>query len=244
MFFIGISSIILGLVFGSFISALSWRYPRGMGIAAGRSICPKCKKQIAWYDNIPLFSFMALGGRCRNCAKKISPRYFIIELTTGIGFLFILKGYTLQGVYSLILFCLLEIIFVIDFEHKIIPDIFIFLGIFLVIIFLFLTDSPMIFPNLLAGLISAFLLLMIHLFTDGRGMGLGDVKFAVLGGIVMGLNLCLVWLFLAFLTGGIAGIILILFRRAGIKDQIAFGPFLVISIGLTILIGDKLLLLV
>jgi len=134
----------------------------------------------------------------------------------------------------LILFCIFEAIFIVDLEHQIIPDIFIFIG--LAVLFLNQTYS-----SLLAGFLAASFLLLIHLFTKGRGMGLGDVKFAVLGGAVVGLQLTFVWLFLAFLTGATVGIILILAEKAKIKDKIAFGPFLVIAIPLTIVYGQRLI---
>ena len=220
---------VLGSIFGSFLGALIYRFPRSISIAEGRSFCDKCKKQISWYDNIPILSFLILGGKCRNCKSKIPGINFIIELTTGIGFVVI--GF--QPV-PLILFCLLEVIFTIDLEHQIIPDIFIFIG--LAVLFLNQTYS-----SLLAGFLAASFLLLIHLFTKGRGMGLGDVKFAVLGGAVVGLQLTFVWLFLAFLTGATVGIILILAEKAKIKDKIAFGPFLVIAIPLTIVYGQRLI---
>ncbi len=234
---------ILGLIFGSFISALTYRYPRGISIVKGRSFCPKCKKQIAWFDNIPVVSYLILGGRCRNCKKKISPRYILIELATGLGFL-TLQGLTLQGVYSiyilagqLAVFVILESIFIIDLEHQIIPDDFIFPGL---LVSLLATDY-LLLATLFSGFLAASLLMLIHLLTRGRGMGLGDVKFAVLGGILVGLKLMPVWLFLSFLTGGVAGFILILGRRAGLKDKIAFGPFLIIGLGLTFLYGNTFL---
>ena len=223
---------VFGLVFGSFISALTWRYPRGISVNKGRSICPKCKKQIAWYDNIPLLSFIFLGGKCRNCRKPISWRYPAIELATGIGFLLI--G---PQIIWLITFCILEIIFIIDFEHQIIPDSFVFAGFF----FSLFLITDLLFGSLFAGFLAATLLVLIHLFTKGRGMGLGDVKFAVLGGILVGLRLLPVWFFLAFLTGAAVGIILILGRKAHLKSQIAFGPFLVAAIPLSLLYGEKIL---
>ncbi len=239
----------LGLVFGSFFAAFSWRYPRNISITKGRSFCPRCKKQISWFDNIPLLSFLFLKGKCRNCKKKISIRYFIIELVTAIGYLviFILQGFSLQGAYSIIVFSVLEIIFIIDFEHKMIPDDFVFFGIFVWLFYSIFQVLPIrgqadsIFPSLFAGFVCALFLLLIHLITRGRGMGLGDVKFAVLGGALVGFKLSLIWLFLAFLTGAVIGIILILMRRAGPKDQIAFGPFLVVAIPITLIWGEKIL---
>lgn len=233
----------LGLVFGSFFAALSWRYPRGKSIVHGRSICPNCKNKIRWFDNIPLLSFILLGGKCRKCHKTISWRYFVIELVSGLSFLYI-YNYTsdfLLVFYLLIVFSILVLIFVIDLEHKIIPDSFIFIGIAISIFMFLFIDSSAIYTRLLAGFLAGLILLFINLLTKGRGMGLGDVKFAVFGGIFMGLKMFLVWLLAAFLTGGIVGIILILMRRAGLKDEIAFGPFLVISLILTFIFGNKFL---
>jgi prepilin signal peptidase PulO-like enzyme (type II secretory pathway) len=223
---------VLGLIFGSFIAAFTWRYPREISIAKGRSICPRCKHQIAWFDNIPLFSFIALGGKCRHCKKPISWRYPAIELATAVGF--ILIG---PQILALILFCIFEAIFIVDLEHQIIPDTFVFAGIFFA---LFLIPNSL-FGSILAGLTAASLLLLIHLITKGRGMGLGDVKFAVLGGLIAGPRLFLIWLFLAFLTGAAVGIILILGKKAGLKSQIAFGPFLVLAIPLALIYGEKIL---
>ena len=227
---------VLGLTFGSFISALTWRYPRKISIRKGRSICPKCRSQIAWFDNIPLLSFLLLGGKCRNCKKPISWRYPVIELATGVGFFLI--G---VNIFYLILFCILESIFIIDLENKIIPDDFVFWGALIVILYILFLIPDTLLPSLFAGFFAAVLLLLIHLITKGRGMGLGDVKFAVLGGLIIGSRLFLIWLFLAFLTGATVGIILILGKKAGLKSQIAFGPFLVLAIPLAYLYGEKIL---
>lgn len=222
---------VIGIVIGSFVAALSYRYPKKISNLKGRSFCDSCKKQIAWYDNIPLFSFLVLGGKCRSCKTKISWRYPAIELITGIGF--VLIGFQ---AFPLILFCLLELIFIIDLEHQIIPDIFIFLGI-LVLLFT-IQNSP--FTIIFSGLASAVFLLLIHLITRGRGMGLGDVKFAVLGGMIT-FTLSPVWLLVAFLTGAVVGIILILGKKAGLKSKIAFGPFLVIAIPISLIFGNTIL---
>src|SRR3990172_8718504 len=120
--------LILGLAVGSFLSAYTWRWPRGISIAKGRSICPKCKKQIAWYDNIPLFSYLILGGRCRNCHKKISLRYPLIEFSTAVLFILVVNllggfgklGFLLTTSY-LLLATILIAIFIIDFENQLIP---------------------------------------------------------------------------------------------------------------------------
>jgi prepilin signal peptidase PulO-like enzyme (type II secretory pathway) len=232
----------LGTVFGSFVSALTWRYPRDISTMHGRSLCPKCRDQIRWFDNIPLLSFLFLRGKCRNCKRNISLRYPLIELATGLGFVAILYfATTVQDtVIFTILFLILEAIFIIDLEHQIIPDSFVFTGIVIALMYFFIKGT---FPisNFLVGLTASVFLLLIHLITKGRGMGLGDVKFAVFGGFLVGSRLFLIWLFLAFLTGAVTGIILILGKKAGMKSHIAFGPFLVAAIPLTFVYGEKIL---
>lgn len=243
---ISILLFLFGIVFGSFVSALSWRIPKGISIAKGRSICPNCKHQIAWYDNIPLLSYLLLGGRCRNCKKKISIRYPVIELISGLGFS-TLQGPTLQGDYSILqlvpalaVFVILLTILVIDWEHQIIPDSLVFSGFFVVMLYLAIFNPQSMIPSLFSGFLAASFLLFIHLITRGRGMGLGDVKFAILGGMIVGLNMLPIWFLLSFLTGAIAGSILILSGKAKMKTKIAFGPFLIVGIVLTFAFGNKL----
>jgi prepilin signal peptidase PulO-like enzyme (type II secretory pathway) len=215
--------IVLGLVIGSFLGALTYRLPRNVSINKGRSVCPNCNHQIAWFDNIPLISYILLFGRCRNCHEKISIRYPLIELATAIIFLVI--G---PNIFDLILASILIIIFLIDLENQLIFDEFVFAGFAVFILKVFYFNTPL-FPNLLAGFLSALLLLVLNLITKGRGMGLGDVKLAILLGALAGLNLFLIWLFFSFLLGAIVGIILIIIKSGTLKQKIAFGPFLILG---------------
>lgn len=248
---------ILGLVFGSFVSAVSWRIPKKLSFVKGRSICPNCKRKIPWYDNIPLLSFILLGGKCRYCKKRISPRYPIIELATGIGFSFIyfflttFKGYSLLGVYSIlglmnlvflwIIFVVLLIIFVIDLENQIVPDSLVFAGIIIVLFYLLIYNPQSLFSAIFSGFLAASFLMLVHLFTKGNGMGLGDVKLAIFGGMFVGLKLLPLWFLVAFLTGALAGIILILLGRARMKTRIAFGPFLILGIYIVLVFGNNII---
>jgi prepilin signal peptidase PulO-like enzyme (type II secretory pathway) len=143
--------------------------------------------------------------------------------------------------YMIIIFVILLSIFVIDLEHQIIPDDFVFTGIFVVFVYSLIFNPALLFPGIFAGFAAALFLLILHLSTKGRGMGLGDVKFAVLGGLFVGSRLTPVWLVLAFLTGGMVGAILILSKRAKLKTKIAFGPFLVLGIFLALTVGEKYL---
>jgi prepilin signal peptidase PulO-like enzyme (type II secretory pathway) len=228
--------LIVGLIIGSFLGAYSYRLPRRISIRNGRSKCPNCHTQIKPLDNIPILSFIFLGGKCRNCKEKISLRYPLIEISTAITFAII--GFNPA---ALILASVLILIFVIDLEHQIIPDELVFFGLVIFIIFNFQNN---LYTNLLAGLLSAITLLFLNLITKGKGMGLGDVKLAILLGAIVGIDLFLIWLFLSFLSGAIMGIILIIFQKAKIKSKIAFGPFLVIGLILTYFFGNTLLRLI
>lgn len=237
MMFVYLFVFFIGLCLGSFSNVLIWRIPKGLSIG-GRSVCRKCRNKISWFDNIPLLSFVLLYGKCRNCKSKISLRYPLVELLTGFIFLFIyLKfAYSYETLFFLLLSPILISIFFIDLNHQIIPDELVFAGI--IIVFLYRLLFPVnnsFYTAIFAGFLSSFVLLVLHLITKGKGMGLGDVKFAILGGMMVGLNHVFFWFFMAFLTGAVIGCILILTKRYGLKSKIAFGPFLILALFLTIL---------
>lgn len=262
---------VLGLVLGSFVSAVSYRLPRGIGFVGGRSFCPRCRKQIGWFDNLPLISYFLLGGRCRRCKKPISVRYPLIELVTsvvftltgviGIGCLpnsgfnlaFVndyftngilcsqsrIFGLTAAGFYLLLLLITI-LISVIDWEHRMIPDGLNFLAFGLGTFYIFWFYPQAAYQNLLAGFSSGAFLYFLYILTKGRGMGLGDAKLAIFGGLILGVN-AIDWLFLAFLTGAVTGIILIIVKKAGLKQKIAFGPFLALALWIEIVYGPVVL---
>ncbi len=223
--------LVLGLVIGSFLGALTYRLPRNVSIASGRSKCPNCHHTISWYDNLPVVSYLILGGKCRNCHKEISIRYPLIEIATAIIFLVVGLSFT-----ALIIACILIAIFIVDWEHQIIPDELIFIG-----LFIFLLSINFNLTLLLPGLLSALVLLFLNLITKGKGMGMGDVKLAILVGSLVGMNFLFVWLFFSFVSGAIVGIILMTVKVATLKYKIAFGPFLIIGLVLTIYFGQNFL---
>lgn len=219
---------LLGLLIGSFISAVTYRIPRGLGFVKGRSFCDNCKTNLRWYDNIPLFSFLLLGGKSNCCGQKISVRYPLIEVTTAIGFIS-LYLYSFSFIYYL-LFTISLVIFVIDLEYQIIPD---ELSWFILLLGLILNFS---FVNIFAGFLFSLLLLILYLITAGRGMGLGDVKLAISLGVILGLKNGVTWIVTSFILGGIIASILLILKRAKLKTKIAFGPFLIFAFWLTLLI--------
>lgn len=256
------SLIIFGLIFGSFIASFTWRIGKEISLKLTRSICPHCEKKIFWFDNIPLLSFFLLKGKCRNCKKKISLRYPVIELATALGFLKI--GYFLKlcpkfsslnlspicslkmelGSFSiffiLFIFVLLFSILIIDFEHQVIPDEISFILFGIILIKLLFISYGNFYVHLASGFFSALFLLLVHLITKGKGMGLGDVKFALFPGAFFGWPLALVWMFVSFLTGAAIGGIMVLLGKAHFGKHIAFGPFLIISFFITLIWGNSL----
>ena len=252
---------LLGLIFGSFISALSYRLIHGISIFKGRSFCDKCKKQIRWFENIPVFSFYFLKGRSACCREYISLRYPIIEFATTIvffvtGYVFIHSGNLLNpellwnkllGVltlpYLLFISVFLITIFVTDFEKKLILDscIFIPLAVILIIIIFFNPDYT--YANLFLAFAAASFFLLIHLLTKGKGMGLGDVKLVLIPPLILGWPYTVIWLFLSFIIGAASGVILILMGKAKFGKQIPFGPFLILAYFIVLFWGEKLLIL-
>lgn len=247
---------VTGLVVGSFLEALTYRFPRGIDIRKGRSFCPHCKKNIAWFDNIPLVSFIALRGRCRYCDKKISFRAPLLELIVGLlflaGFIFIDicgHGYLAQACFwnnSLGAFALpfmlsvaaiLVAIFVIDIENQIIPDKLVSILFFITLTAVFISGANM-FRSVFAGMASSVFLLGLHLITGGRGMGLGDVKLAIPAGVILGWPSSLVWLFLSFIIGALVGVILIGLGKTEFGKKIAFGPFLITAFFISLYYGE------
>jgi leader peptidase (prepilin peptidase)/N-methyltransferase len=244
--------LVLGLCFGSFLNAVIYRLPRGISVGRGRSFCPKCKHKISWHDNIPLLSFLILGGGCRYCRSSISWRYPLVEMITGGLFVLTFNQIGLIGqiglirlILSLTLISGLIAIFFIDLEHQIIPDKIIFPLTIIYFFYLLATNYLLLASNFLPTAIISFLFfLMLFLLTRGRGMGFGDVKFAFFIGLTLGFPKAVLAFYLAFLTGALVGIILILLRKAKFGQRIAFGPFLALATLIAFLWGEEIIKLV
>jgi len=217
---------LFGIAIGSFVSVVSYRVPRGLGFIKGRSFCDNCKKELKWYDNIPLFSFLFYHGKSRCCHKKISFRYPLIEIATALGFI-VLYLCSYPVVYYL-LYTISLVILVVDLEHQIIPD-------ELTWIVLLLGLYNFSFVNIFSGFLVSILLLTLYLATLGRGMGLGDVKLAIPIGLWLGLENSLTWLLLSFVCGGLVSSMLLILKKANLKTKIAFGPFLIFAFWIVIL---------
>ncbi len=246
----------MGLLAGSFLNCVIYRLEQEESFWGGRSYCPSCKKEIFWFDLIPLLSFLFLWGKCRFCEKKISWQYPVVEFLTGIIFLMVFlllfpQMNSLQdivgAVYVLSISLLLILILVYDLKHFIIPDEAVFAGLFLSLLwYLFAFFSHIhtfeeVAGFLLSSLAASAFFLALFLVTRGKGMGFGDVKFALLMGIFLGYPKIIVALFLSFLIGAIIGTILMAFKKKGLKSEIPFAPFLVAGTFIALFWGDFIL---
>jgi len=246
-YLIGALVFFLGLCIGSFLNCVIYRLEEEKSLG-GRSFCPCCKHTLSWLDLFPVFSFLFLGGKCRYCKKKISIQYPVVELVTGIIFLVIFLSfikYTALGLLNVIfLFYItssLVVIFIYDLKHYIIPDIVLFPAVIITLIFRLLTDFSSFANFLIAVLIGSGFFLAIFLISKGKAMGFGDVKLAVLMGLLLGFPSILVSLFLAFFFGAIIGLILMIFKGKGLKSEIPFGPFLILGTFIALLYGNQLI---
>jgi prepilin signal peptidase PulO-like enzyme (type II secretory pathway) len=246
---------LLGLCVGSFLNVLILRLPKKKKIS-GRSRCPYCKKKLSFKELIPVLSFVFLGGKCSSCKKPISLQYPLVELFTGLSFSFLFWQFyqsfkaqssspillTLDFLFWLIFASFLIVIFMTDLKFYIVPDKIIYPAIFFAILYQFLkvfalknwqlkevlkiTSWQPFFISLFSGFCVSVFFLSLVILTKGKGMGLGDVKIGAFMGILLSYSNIIVALVLAFLSGSVVGLILIVLRKKTLKSEVPFGCFL------------------
>jgi leader peptidase (prepilin peptidase) / N-methyltransferase len=237
---------ILGLLIGSFLNVLIDRIPRGEKLT-GRSYCENCKKILSWKDLIPLISYFWLRAKCRYCKTPLSYQYPFLEILTSFIFVIIFYFFNQTGIeiiYYLILMSALIVIFFADLKHWIIPDKILIPTLIASLIWMLVLHTDLLFVNLLSALGASAFFLLIFLFTKGRGMGFGDVKFASLIGLVLGPWGAVIALYVAFLTGAAIGIILILWQKKSLKLAVPFGPFLIIGFFMSLFFQEEIISIV
>ena len=236
---------VFGLVIGSFLNVVIFRLRFGGSPLKGRSLCDHCHRQIAWYDNIPLLSFLLLRGRCRHCHQQIPIGYPLVELLIGLEFVWVywllkvnfsffgqVEGSYSLGllIYWLILFSGSAVIIIYDIKNMLIPEKVLFPLTVVAFSRLFFSQQWQVLPVAIA---SFLFLLMLYFLTKilikKEGIGFGDVELGFFMGLVLGWPLILIAYFLAFLTGAIWGVILIIIGKKKLKERIAFGPFLLLG---------------
>jgi leader peptidase (prepilin peptidase)/N-methyltransferase len=237
--------VLFGLAFGSFCNVLIYRLPRGQSIISPRSCCPQCKNAIAWFDNIPLLSFIILRGRCRKCSYKIPLRYFAVELSSGAlaGFVVWKYGLTLKAIWLYAFLSILLIITFIDWYHRVIPDALSVGGILLGWIGSLRYLDVTLVDSILGSVVGAGTLLVVAVIYKAvrkiDGLGGGDLKLMAMIGAFMGWQMVFPVLFLASLFGSIYGLYLIRGGGDG-KTAVAFGSFLAPAAFLVLCSGNSM----
>jgi leader peptidase (prepilin peptidase)/N-methyltransferase len=261
-------ALVLGLVIGSFLNVCIARLPHDMSVSLPRSHCPNCKKAIVFYDNIPILSYLILGGRCRHCRKKIAARYPAVEGVTGLMsvLLYLKFGLSLEwGIY--LVFCgAILVLALIDVEHRILPDVITLNGIwvgFIVSAVLaqpngFVTrilrwigldiSNPRIIAIIGSGLgvvVGGGLLWCVgeafYRIRGIEGMGFGDVKMMAMVGAFLGAPLTLFTIMMGSLLGSVIGLALIRFGGKTREYELPFGTFLGFAAIVAVLYGNELI---
>ena len=241
----------LGACLGSFANVCIYRLPKNKQIVSGRSFCPKCKKKINWYDNLPLISFFLLNGKCRNCNKVIPVRYLIVELITGISFLLIYLNFKNLNtiIFLSILILILIIVFFIDLENFIIPDTlnFSIMGLALFKNFLPNFNTSLIHEinqsiiGGMVGYISIWLIIYLYkIFKKIDGMGLGDAKLMAGIGFLFGWQSIPFVLFVSSILGLIFVVPSLIKKQKTMRTEIPFGPFIIVACLIYFTYGDFL----
>lgn len=270
-YFVGTFIFLVGLLIGSFLNVCIYRIPNEKSIVSPPSSCPKCSTRIKWYDLIPVFSYLILGGKCRHCGDKISPRYMYIELLTGVLFLvcFMIFGLTGQMLAYLVLTSILITITFIDIDFRIIPDPIMIFGLVTGIIFIVLRFVPEpnapLLDNVLAGflgmLCGAGPLIIINLLSlliiKRAGIGGGDIKLMGVVGLFLGMKNILLALVLGIVIAGLFSVFVLRKRRLEEDEsdtaelgedkeglslhEIPFGPYLAVGCFISMLYGSQII---
>ena len=231
---------LFGITIGSFLNVCIYRIPKKEDIVSERSHCMSCGNVLKWYELIPLFSFLAQGGKCRNCKTKLSVQYPLIELLNGLLYvwMFSVHGFTATSILFCICTSVLIVLSVIDWRTYEIPvgcNILIgILGIVRVIL-----DLAHWYDYVIGFFIVSGLFYIIYLATKGNGMGGGDIKLMAAAGLLLG------WkgILLTLLIGSVAGSVihLTLMKIQGKDRVLAFGPYLALGIFVSMLYGEQII---
>lgn len=235
-----IMTLLLGLCVGSFLNVLIYRIPLEQEFVKTPSHCMSCGHPLKWYELIPVFSWVAQGGKCRSCGVRLSAQYPIVEALNGSMWLLtavLFKGDWLTVALYCGLFSMLLVLSVIDWRTYIIPN-----GINLTIFVLGLVRLATDFtnwPTYIIGMASVSLVfLLLHILTGGNGLGMGDVKLVAAAGLLLG------WpkMILAVLVGSVSGAVIHSIRmKGGSGHKLAFGPYLAAGIWFSALVGQPLI---
>ncbi len=220
---------ILGSVFASYVYTTV-----GRSIAKDRktlfSECNFCHKRLVWYELIPILSYFIQAGKCRKCHKTVPIRYLVFEIMFGLVFIFIylLINNLIESIGLCLIFSVLFYISYYDFITQEISELLL-VGLFgIILVFLYFIGNLTIL-NIYGAFISGGIIFLFYYISKEQAMGFGDVELSLVLGFLLGSNLAIKMILLAFILGGIYGSILLILKLSKLKDRVAFGPFLALS---------------
>jgi leader peptidase (prepilin peptidase)/N-methyltransferase len=237
---------VLGAVIGSFLNVCIYRLPRHLSLWWPPSACPSCGRRLAPFENVPILGYIVLGGRCRTCRAPITPRYVIVEALTAVmfGLAAWFYGPTLLCVSRVVFGSVLIVLFAIDLEHQLLPNV-----VTLPFILIGLAFSVFVEPGWQSALVGVLvgagsLLTMFYLWLWVRkqeALGMGDPKMLAMIGAFVGWKLTILTLVFASFSGSLVGVGLILTRRARMQSLIPFGCFLAVGAAIAATVGSAIL---
>ena len=247
MFFI----LFLGIILGSFINAWVWRIENNLSIAKGRSMCPHCKHTLAWYDLLPVLSYLMLRGRCRYCKAKISSQYPIIEISTGLIFMTLYIFQSPQSVQQwvalvilLVTTVLLVAAYIYDAKHMELPEMFMLPAIALGLVYfglnIFWQGVGAMVPQAIALGAFVFAYIAMWYFSKGQWLGAGDIRLAAIMGLFLTPKQLVVSIFSAYLIGSIYGLSILVKSKKKQGIKVPFGPFLIIGFYIGLFFGTQI----
>ena len=252
--FYALVSFAFGASVGSFINVVADRLPSGRSIVRPRSFCESCKRTLTTLDLLPVISYFLLRGRCRTCGVRYPARLMVVELGTGLLFAasYVRFGLGAEFVITCIALALMVVVFVIDREHKLILNSIMAPSAAVLLVmapfwnelgftreFMGSASAWASMANSLASASGAFVFFLVVLLIFPRGMGAGDVKLAGVLGLLLGFPGALVGIWFGVVSGGLVGAALLLLRRKGRKDEVAYGTFLTAGAVLVLLWGSE-----
>jgi leader peptidase (prepilin peptidase) / N-methyltransferase len=222
-------AVVVGLAFGSFLNVVIYRLPRAESLISPPSRCPRCGHTLTAPENVPVFSWLFLRGRCKACGQPIPVRYPLVELLTAALFLIAVLefGASVQAVAVCVLAAFLVVVTFVDLDHLLIHDSLVIPA--AVIGLIFAIVERRLLSAIEGGLVFAGLLGVLYLVTRGRGLGLGDVKMAGAIGLYLGYPVSFAAAIGAFVIGAVLAIPVLLAGSRGRREALPFGPFMVLS---------------
>lgn len=238
---------VIGLCVGSFLNVVIYRLPNSMSLAFPASHCPNCNYKLKWYDNIPVLSYIILGGKCRSCRKHISFRYTIVELSNAllwVASLLLFRDNVLYALISAVALSVCICVFFIDLEHMIIFDRFqIIIGV-LAVLAIFLDQDYKWYDHLIGGGVGFLVFFLVNLIMSKllkrEALGGGDVKFAAVTGLFLGWQKFILMMLIASITASVVMIIL-KSKNKGESKETPFGPFLTFAFAVALFFGNFIL---